>query len=115
MNAKRNQVIGFFAYSSAKEVVCSGDGCVIADSRHAMEEYLREIDPMRAKQNTIRKRTFEEIKRGLLLGGAYAFDKGSYTRFYPLAKQEGLDVKDVDFEKHKARGIRFLEIKLKEP
>jgi hypothetical protein len=41
-------------------------------------------------------------------------DKGSYRRFYPLAKQEGLDVKDADFEKHQAGGIKFLKIQLKE-
>ena len=113
MSIRRSQVIGYFAYASPTKVVCTGKACVIVGSRHAMEEYLLEIDPDRRELRTIKKTTFDEIKRGLLLGAAYAFDKGAYRRFYPLAKQEGLGVMDADFEKHQAEGLRFLIIQLK--
>jgi hypothetical protein len=113
MSTSHNKVIGYFAYVSPTTVVCTGEACIIAGSRHAMEEYLLEIDPDRGKLRTIKKTTFDEIKRGLLLGAAYAFDKGSYRRFYPLAKQAGLGVMDADFEKQRAEGRRFLIIQLK--
>lgn len=113
MSTGRDQVIGYFASDSPTKVICTGEACVIAGSRRAMEEYLLEIDPARGKLRTIKKTTFDEIKRGLLLGAAYAFDKGAYRRFYPLAKQERLGVIDADFEKHRAEGLRFLIIQLK--
>jgi len=113
MSSDRNQVIGYFAYDSPTKVICTGEACVIAGSRQATEEYLLEIDPARGKFRTIKKTTFDEIKRGLLLGAAYAFDKGAYRRFYPLAKHEGLGVMDADFEKHQVEGLRFLIIQLK--
>jgi hypothetical protein len=112
MSARRSRVIGYFAYASPTEVICTGEACVIAGSRHAMEEYLLEIGLDRRELSTIKKTTFDEIKRGLLLGAAYAFDKASYKRFYPLAKQQGLGVIDADFEKHRAEGQRFLIIQL---
>jgi hypothetical protein len=112
MSARRSKVIGYFAYASPTAVVCTGSACVISGSRRAMQQYLSELDPDRRERNTIKKTTFEEIKRGLELGGAYAFDETSYKRFYPLAKQAGLGVMEADFEQHKAVGERFLIIQL---
>ncbi|MEA3339406.1 MAG: hypothetical protein U9R15_05515 [Chloroflexota bacterium] len=115
MSARRSKVIGYFAYASLAEVACTGDACVISGSRRAMEEYILEIDPGRRKMRTIKKTTFDEIKKGLLLGAAYAFDKVSYGRFYPLARRAGLDVMKADFEKHEAEGFRFFTVQLKSP
>ena len=85
-------------------------------SKHLWQPFGYDVFPARFSSGCIHALalTFDEIQRGLLLGGAYAFDKGSYRRFYPLAKQEGLGVIDADFEKHTAGGIKFLEIQLKE-
>ena len=113
MAGRRSKVIGYFAFASPNAVVCTGTACVIAGSRRAMQQYNLEIDPDQQENRTIKKTTFDEIKRGLQLGGAYAFDKASYKRFYPLAKQAGLGVMEADFEKHKAAGERFLIIELK--
>jgi len=77
-----------------------------------MKEYISEIDSDRRGFRNIKKTRFGEIVRGLQLGGAYAFDEESYSRFYPLAKQEGLDVADVDFEKSRTEEKRFLIIQL---
>ena len=109
---RHTKIIGYFAYASATELVCTGEACVISGSRHAMEEYLSEIDSDRRTRRTIQKTTFDEIRRGLQLGGAYAFDELSYKRFYPLAKRAGLGVMEADFEQHKAAGERFLIIQL---
>jgi len=113
MSARRGKAIGYFAYTSPTEVVCTGDACVISGSRRAMEEYILEMDPERREMRTIKKTTFSEIKRGLLLGAAYAFDKVSYSKFYPLARRAGLDVMEADFEKRKTEGFRFFTVQLK--
>jgi hypothetical protein len=115
MSAHHSQVIGYFAYESPTRVVCTGTACVIAGSRRAMEQYLLEIAPQQRPYRTIQKTTFAEIKRGLELGGAYAFDKAAYRRFYPLAKRAGLGVpeaNDAEFTQHEAAAERFLIIQL---
>lgn len=114
-HSRHSQVIGYFAYESPARVVCTGAACVIAGSRRAMEQYLLEIAPQQQTRRTIQKTTFAEIKRGLELGAAYAFDKAAYRRFYPLARGAGLGVpeaNDADFAQHEAAERRFLTIQL---
>ena len=108
------KVIGFFAYASANEVVCTDRAaCVITGSQKSMEEYIKELDPQDSKKRTIKKTRFGEIMRGLQLGAAYAFDEDAYTRFYPLAREVGLDVQPADFEKKKLEGLRFFIVQIK--
>jgi len=113
MPARHSKVIGYFAYASPTEVVCTGEACVITGSYRAMQEYILEIDPNGRKRTTIKKTRFGEIMKGLQLGAAYAFDEESYGRFYTLAKQDGLDVVDADLKKHKGEGLRFFTVQLK--
>lgn len=113
MAERYSKVIGYFAYASAAEVVCTGNACVISGSEQAMRDYIKEIDPAGRKSRTIRKTRFGEILKGLQLGAAYAFDEDSYRVFYPLAKQEGLDVAEGDFKQKKAEGFRFFTVEFK--
>jgi hypothetical protein len=113
MATRSRKVIGYFAFSSPTEVVCtSGDACVISVSFRAMKAYLTEIDPKGHKRHTIKKTRFGEIVKGLQLGAAYAFDEESYKIFYPLARQEGLPVSEADFTEHKSKGLRFFTVRL---
>src|SRR3954454_7912611 len=92
------KVIGFFAYRTRYLVVCAEpDACIIAGSEDAMKQYIRELDAPHAEQYTIRKTRFCEILDGLALSAAYAFDKESYGRFFPLARETGLAVSEADF------------------
>jgi len=97
MADRNHKVIGYFAFASPTEVVCTGetgDACVISGS--------------------VRKKTrFGEILRGLKLGAAYAFDEESYKKFYPLARQEGLLVAEANFDEMKSKGFRFFTVQLK--
>ena len=104
---RRSKVIGYFAYLSPEQVVCTGDACVVSGSESSMQNYLKELNPNRTAKPTIRKTRFGEILDGIGLGGAYAFDAEAYTRFYPLAREEGLDVVDAEFESAKKSGDRF--------
>lgn len=113
MARQKSPVIGYFAQFGPMDVACTdGDACVIAGSREAMEHYLAEADPLRAGGAVIRTTRFKEIRQGLELGGAYAFDERSYEEFYPLALKIGLPVEEADFEAARERGDRFFTVRL---
>ena len=113
MGRPDTQVIGYFAYLSAMQVVCTDvDACVVSGSNEAMEQYLAEMNPSGAATATVRKTRFGEILRGLELGAAYAFDRESYARFYPLALEAGIPVEAADFEEHRQRGQRFFTVRV---
>ncbi len=63
-----SRVIGYFAYVSPAEVVCTGDAC--AGSESAMRDYLIELNPDREGMHTIRKTRFAEIMFGIRSGAA---------------------------------------------
>jgi len=113
MPQRDTKVVGYFAYLSPTHVVCADvDACVVLGSFSAMEAYLAEIDPLGATKATVKKTRFGEIQRGLELGAAYAFDKESYERFYPMALEAGLPVAAADFEGQRHRGGRFFTVRL---
>lgn len=103
-----SKVIGYFAYSSPRAVVCSGKACVISGSEGAMRTYLQEFGAKGG--HTIRKTRFGEIMQGIRLGAAYAFDEESYGRFLPLGRAAGLALSDADFSRH---NDRFFSIQIK--
>ena len=104
------RVIGYVAFLSPTDLLCTDtDACVVSGSSEAMEQYLGEL-AQRAADANVRKARFVEILRGLQLGGAYAFDSESYARFYPLAKEAGLDVRPADFDSQ--HGRRFFGVRL---
>jgi hypothetical protein len=112
MAQRDSRVIGYFAYLSPEEVVCTDvDACVVSGSSTAMEEYLAEMHPGRTPVATVRKTRFGEILRGLEMGAAYAFDKESYARFYPLALEAGIPVGAADFDEHREAGGRFFTVR----
>lgn len=113
MSVNNSKVIGFFAYASYNEVVCTdGAACIITDSQNAMEKYLKELDPLNSKKHTIKKTRFGEILKGLQLGAAYAFDEDAYNKFYPLAKEVGLNVQPANFEERRLEGFRFFTVQI---
>ncbi len=116
MTDRSRKVIGYFAFASLSEVVCTGDqgdACVISGSVRAMKDFLTEIDPDGQKGHTVKKTRFGEILRGLKLGAAYGFDEESYKKFYPLARKEGLSVEKADFDEMKGKGFQFFTVQLK--
>jgi hypothetical protein len=116
MADRSRKVIGYFAFASPTEVVCTGDkgdACVISGSVRAMKAFLKEIDPDEQKRHTVKKTRFGEILRGLKLGAAYGFDEEAYKKFYPLARKEGLPVEEGNFNEMKDKGFRFFTVQLK--
>ena len=111
MSVERDsKVIGYFAYASPVEVVCTDTACVIAGSEAAMREFLAELDPGSATRHAIRKTRFGEIVTGMKRGAPYAFDEEAYGRFCPLALEAGIPVAQVDFAAARKRGERFIKL-----
>ena len=113
MADRNHKVIGYFAFASPTEVVCTGDACVISGSVRSMKTFIAESDPDGQKKRTIKETRFGEILRGLKLGASYAFDKESYKKFYPLARKEGLLVSEANFDEMESKGLRFFTVQLK--
>ena len=112
MTNPETKVVGYFAYYTRAQVICTGgDACVISGSAGAMRQYLEELGPERASKATIRKTRFGEILQGLQVGAAYAFDRESYGRFYPLALEAGLPVEAADFDDPSRRRGRFFTVR----
>jgi len=108
-----SRVIGYFAYLSPMQVVCTDvDACVVSGSAGAMQDYVAELHPRGRTAVTVKKTRFGEILRGLQAGAAYAFDKESYSRFYPLALEAGIPVDAPHFDAEAASGNRFFTVRL---
>ncbi len=110
MADRDTKVIGYFAYLSPMQVACDGEACVIAGSEEAMRRYLSISNPENAEKHTIKKTRFREITKGMSLGGSYAFDEESYSRFYPLALEVKLPVFPADFTGVGPGAIKFMTI-----
>lgn len=86
----RQKIVGFFAiWTGTPNVLCDGDACVIGGSRAQLQDYIRNQGDENPADYTIKKTTYAEIRRGMKMGGAYAFDLESYGRFRQLALLDG--------------------------
>lgn len=110
------KVIGCFAHIGKMDVMCVDvDACLIADSQEKMEEYIKgtEMDEGKKRKFQIKKTRFGEIMAGIKLGAAYSFDENAYERFYPLAKENGIELKEWDSEEAKKEGKKYLTVRPK--
>ncbi|MCP4550370.1 MAG: hypothetical protein GY835_28250 [bacterium] len=105
------KVIGYFAYMSATEVACDGDACIVAGSQAAIRRYLSISNPKNVDRYTVKKTRFGEIMKGMSLGAAYAFDRESYNRFYPLALEVGIPASPADFAGTTPDEIKFMTVR----
>lgn len=92
-----HKVVGYFSHSPRSGVFCDGDACIIAGTESLMYSYIQAMmisgdKTMQEKSMVVRKTKLGEILSGLAQGGAYAFDHGSYLKFFSLAKKYELDI-----------------------
>jgi hypothetical protein len=86
----RQKVVGFFAIrTGTPNILCDGDACVIGGSKTQLQNYIQQQNTENPADYTIKKTTYAEIRRGMKMGGAYAFDLESYGRFRQLAMLDG--------------------------
>ena len=96
MSKDDTKVMGYFAIHLPQDVLCDGDACIIAGTESAMNRYIEAAsDPNAVYQ--VKKTRFGDVLKGLLRGGAYAFDEESYGRFFPLANKNGFNLEEEDF------------------
>lgn len=110
-----HKVIGYFLYSTRGNVLCDGDACIIADTEERINFYKMNMKLSDKTLDIVRKTRFGEIIAGLEAGGAYALDREAYVRFFPLAKQYGLDElpePDNFFSQEPASGMHFIRIQV---
>jgi hypothetical protein len=105
-----NKIIGYFAVHSSQEILCDGYKCIIAGSQSALHKYIKSSHGT-GSEYQIRKTRLGEILEGISLGGAYAFDKESYSVFYPLANQHGFNLKNEAFPLTES-GKHFVVVKI---
>ena len=105
MSKPPHSLIGYLVQTSRLTVLCEGDACLIVGSEAKLKEYLSTLRTDLPQHYEIKKARFEDVRRGLQLGGAYAFDEEAYNRFYPLAQRTGLQVGPEDFSTPPPAGL----------
>ena len=109
MSSDKSKVIGYFAKKSRIDVICvEKDACLIAGSESSMRKYLTEID--QDKNFSIGKVRFGDILKAMELGARYAFDKESYSRFYPLGIKNKLMLAEAEFNEEE--GKKFFTVQI---
>ena len=96
MGAKLTKVLGYVAIQrGSAEVLCDGDSCIIAGSEKLMKLYLNVFASRPESDYRISKARYGHVLKVIRLGGVYSFDRESFARFCPLAREDGFDT--VDF------------------
>lgn len=107
---RHTTIVGYFAATKLGHVACDGSACIIAGSYKTMKDYLAKAKTKMPGKFKITKTRFGEILSGMRMGGAYSFDEESYVRFLPLAREEGMELDDLDFTPDKPGDIKFVTI-----
>jgi len=107
---KEGKVIGYLANLTKTQLICDGDSCVIAGSKLKMKSYVRRCNPDVLKKVKIVKARFDKIKAALDYGAAYSFDQEAYSRFYPLARNAGMNVGPEDFSLENPAGPHLVRV-----
>jgi hypothetical protein len=108
-----HKIVGYFSYSEVGNIFCDDDACIIAGTEELMYSYINRMTHNHKEQDIVKKTKFGEIIKGLKLGGAYAFDKEAYTRFFALGEQ--CEISDLPepssfFLETPPTGLHFIKI-----
>jgi hypothetical protein len=110
-----HKIVGYFAYSKKGYAFCDGDACIISGTEALMFSYSKAMLSNDKNKNIVKKTKFGEIISGLKQGGAYAFDKEAYLKFFLLAEKYGLnDLPEPNsfFSEPSPTGLHFIRIQL---
>ncbi len=97
MSDRETKVLGFIAAApGGADVLCDGDSCVVMGSEKSIKQYVEMSDPSSSSTGyRISKARYGHVLKAMKMGGAYSFDREAFSRFCPLAREDGIDV--VDF------------------
>ena len=110
MSERDTKVLGVVANVANKQtMLCSGNSCIVAESEQKIKEYIkRQLGDNQANFQFSKVR-YGQILKDLKLGGSYSFDFGAYSKFYPLAIQDGLNLVPLESNKPAVPGDTFVE------
>lgn len=92
-------IIGYFAiHRGTSYILCDEDACVIGSTKKDMEQYITTLSHGEPVDYIIKKTTFGEIHKGMMMGGVYALDEKAYTLFLPLAGSRGMNLAEFKVE-----------------
>ena len=93
MSDKETKVLGFIAFVPGTiGVLCDGDSCIVMGSEKLMKQYLEKFAADLRVGYRITKARYGHVLKVMKMGGAYSFDRESFSRFCPLARADGIDV-----------------------
>ena len=110
MNQRDTKVLGVVANVANKQtMLCSGDSCIVAESEQKIKEYIKR--QLGDNQTTFQfsKVRYGPILKALKLGGSYSFDFGAYSKFHPLAVEDGLKLVPLKSNKPAIPDDTFVE------
>ena len=110
-----HKIVGYFAHSKKGYAFCDGDACIISGTEALMFSYIKAMLSNKKNKNIVKKTKFGEIVSGLERGGAYAFDKEAYLKFFSIAEEYGLnDLPEPNslFLEPSPTGLHFIRIQL---
>jgi hypothetical protein len=76
-----------------------------------MNRYLSEMGQEKNHNLSIGKARFGDILKAMEFGARYAFDKESYSRFYPLGIKHKLMLEEADFNEDEGRKFFTTQIR----
>lgn len=107
---ENDPLIGYLAHSGIN-IICDGDGCIIAGSKSRMVEIIRRMQRLDSTTAyEIQPVRFSAILDGYLRGGAYCFDETAYGRFLKPGRQAGMALAEEDFSDPGPTGLHFVRI-----
>ena len=114
MSDKATKILGFIAVVPGSiNVLCDGDSCVVTGSEKKMKQYIAESAPEPGVGYRITKARYGHVLQAMKMGGTYSFDQESFSRFCPLAREDGIDVVDFTPEgqrKPQGTGIPLMRV-----
>ena len=95
MGDKSTKVLGYVAVVPGTiNVLCDGDSCIVAGSEKLMRDYIASFCRARTAEYHVRKARYGHVLQSMKLGAAYSFDAESFSRFSPLAREDGIEPVD---------------------
>lgn len=111
---KHTKVLGYVSRCPGSiNMLCDGDSCIVAGSEAAMKRYISDMAGDKSGDYNISKARYGQILQALKLGAGYSFDSESFSRFCPLAVEDGMEMIDFtpdDQDNSDGSGIPLMRI-----
>jgi hypothetical protein len=99
LKERLNKIIGYYAIlRGTPYILCDEDACVIGFKKEDLIKYITTLGTRPVEEYIIKKTTFGEVHKGMMMGGVYALDEEAYKVFLPLAKSKGMNLAEFKIE-----------------